>query len=132
MSCTTLNLWLETVKRKTQRQRLPARLLGFTLVLGACGLADSGGRQPISLADVQLFPDGRTLSVGVNSCNGTPTADVDQGTDEVRITAEAYIPGGDDQESCMDEVTVELAELLGNRRVVDGISGQELEVERLE
>ncbi len=83
------------------------------------------------MADAHLFPDGRTLSVGVNSCNGTPTADVDQGTDEVRITAEAYIPGGDDQDSCMDEVTVGLTEPLGNRRVVDGTTGQELEVERL-
>jgi hypothetical protein len=102
------------------------------LVVGACGLGGVGGRRAISLADAQLFPDGRTLSIGVNSCNGAPTAEVDQRADEVLVTAEAYIPGGDDQDSCMDEVTVELAEPLGNRSVVDGVSGENLVVRKLE
>lgn len=85
------------------------------------------GRQPVGLArTVDLSSDGLTLFVGVNSCQGDPSAEVDQGTDAIRIAVKSYIPPGDDQDGCADEVIVSLDEPLGERRIIDEVTSAEL------
>ncbi len=93
----------------------------------ASGDVDEGGRRPVGLAmTVDVSSDGLTLFVGVNSCNGEPSATVSQGADAIRISVESYIPGGDDQDGCADEVIVSLDEPLGERVIVDEVAGTEL------
>ncbi len=88
---------------------------------------DEGGRQPVGLArTVDVSSDGLTLFVGVSSCNGDPSAEVDQGTDAIRIAVESYVPPGDEQDGCADELIVSLDEPLGARRIVDEVTGAEL------
>lgn len=89
--------------------------------------ASENGRQRVGLArTVDVSSDGLTLFVGVNSCNGDPSAEVDQETDSITIAVESYVPPGDDQDGCADEVIVSLDEPLGERRIVDEVTGAEL------
>lgn len=96
-------------------------------VLSTTTAASENGRQRVGLErSVNVSSDGLTLFVGVNSCNGDPSAEVDQETDAIRIAVESYIPPGDDQDGCADEIIVSLDEPLGERRIVDEVTGAEL------
>lgn len=69
----------------------------------------------------------RTLTVSVNTCNANPRAAVVEGEQQITITVEAdRQPLGLDD--CADSIAIELEEPLGDRRVIDGTSGQELPV----
>lgn len=69
----------------------------------------------------------RTLTVAVNTCNATPRAAVTETDQVVSISVRSDRPpfGSDD---CADSIDIELEEPLGERRVVDGTSGDELAV----
>ena len=107
------------VRRLAQREGFLG--LGVTLLVFGCG----GGRQPASLAEVRLGDDARTLIVSVNSCQGSPSASVAEEPDRVVITAEANL---DSDRTCLDGLTIELGEILGQRDVIDGVSGQSMSV----
>lgn len=88
------------------------------------------GADPRRVADLRgpvfVSADDRTLSVSVPSCNGEPSALVDEGADTVTIEVTTDPSSQDD---CLDGVTVQLAAPLDGRRVVDGRSGDLLQTE---
>ena len=68
----------------------------------------------------------RTLVLSIDACNGSNTAETTERSDQVRVkvrTDEAR--GGDD---CSDVVTIQLKEPLGDRPLIDGSTGREVEV----
>ena len=93
-------------------------ILTCTLVVTVgCGLLP----KQVPITEARLGDDGRTLELGVASCNAEHTVEVDeQAADEVRITVTAR---GDDGNDCMDGVSVVLKEQLEGRTVVDGSTG---------
>ncbi|MGH1491805.1 MAG: hypothetical protein ACRBK7_20850 [Acidimicrobiales bacterium] len=91
------------------------------------------GRRTTSVGAAFLY-DPATFEVIVDSCNGDPQlVDLDESTDEVRIRVVSWHPGyfdgGDD---CLDQLEVTLTEPLGDRRLVDASSGDEIEVDGLD
>lgn len=76
-----------------------------------------------------LTPDETTFFVGVASCNGSPTFTLDETEDSVVVNANSRVPDTDGREHCLDGVTVELAEPLGDRPVIDGLSGRIVDFE---
>lgn len=93
----------------------------MTLLVFGCGV----GRQPASLAEVRLGDDASTLIVSVNSCHGSPSASVAEEPGRIVITAEANL---DSDQTCLDGLTIELGEILGERDVIDGVSGKSMSV----
>lgn len=117
-----------------ETMRSAAVLLALTFVAstGCSSVVDGGGRRPVGLASMfDVSPDQLTLFLGVDSCNGGPTAVVDQGPDVIRVSVESFIPGGDESEACADAITVVLDEPLSDRLVVDGVTDRELRPTRV-
>lgn len=90
-------------------------------LVAGCG----AGRQPASLTEVRLGDDGRTLIASSNSCHGSPSASAVEESGQVVITTEANL---DDDRTCLDGLTIELSKILGDRSVVDGVSGKPMNV----
>lgn len=98
-----------------------AVLLVASLVLLGCG-----GRRDARIVDAVLEGD-RTLVLSIDACNAddnrTETTEED---DAVTIAVNTDDPpGGDD---CADGVTVELADPLGNRALIDESTSEPVEV----
>lgn len=87
-------------------------------------------RRPVEVLSAFAAGDGTTVEIGAGSCDGDPTVSTDETADEVtvRVTAEVVVEG--DRFECQDLVEVTLDAPLGNRRLVDGVSGTEVPVER--
>lgn len=103
----------------------------FCNLVLACALASTGGcgllPKQVPILEASLGIDGRTLELGVASCNAQHTVEVDeQAPDEVRITVTAR---GTDGNDCMDGVTAVLKEELNGRTIVDGSTGNLVGVE---
>jgi hypothetical protein len=90
------------------------------------------GRRTTAVGDA-FFHDPATFEVTVNSCNGDPQlVDLDESTDEVRIRVVSWHPGHfDGADDCLDQLEVTLTEPLGDRRLVDASSGEEVKVDGL-
>lgn len=100
------------------------RVLGVVML--TCGVAScgSGGTE---IVDVYGLPDSTTLELSVDTCDALSiSVDVEEDADEVRLTVTTE--GGDEGPECLDSVDVELDEPLGDRRVVDTSTGDELEI----
>ena len=102
------------------------------VMLAACGSSDeqvarSDGRVPTQLLDAVLtHPD--TLDVVVASCNKQPTVQVTEDDGVVTVTAFALPSDPRGEDGCADVVIVRLDQPLGDRRVVDGFSGDNVTV----
>ncbi len=107
-------------------------VFAFLVSAGCSSASGQGGRRPVGLARTfDVSPDQLTLFLGVNSCNGDPTAIVDQGTDAIRVSVESFIPGGDEFDACADGISVVLEEPLGDRVVIDGVTDKPLRPTRV-
>lgn len=94
------------------------------LTLVAC----SPGRGEVPISEARA--DGETSSVlelGVSSCNGDPDAEVTETPDAITVTVTADLPGSN-SDDCADGMTIPLSEPLGQRKVVDGATGQTLDI----
>lgn len=91
------------------------------LILAAC-------TRTATIVEVVL-PDGasQTLVVGVDTCNADPRVAVVEDGQSITLTvrADRHPFGSDD---CADSVSVPLDEPLGDRHVLDGVTGDELGV----
>ena len=103
---------------------------GAWLLIAVCSLAAAGGcglHETVPIMEATLSEDGRTLDLGVGSCNAQHTVEVEeQAVGEVRVTVTAR---GDDGNDCMDVVRAVLQEELSGRTVVDGSTGAVVGVE---
>jgi hypothetical protein len=102
----------------------------LALMLGAIGWA------VVQLArgeegEVSVFAataDGTRLTLSIESCNAKEIdIAVEESADEVVVAARVTDPANGDD--CADGATVTLAAPLGDRRLVDGLSGRELHCE---
>jgi Domain of unknown function (DUF4352) len=79
----------------------------------------------VRIGGVSGEPLSRTLSFGLNTCNADLSADVEETAEEVRIRVHAENNTTGD---CADGMRVTLDDDLGNRRVIDDRTGEELRV----
>jgi hypothetical protein len=100
-----------------RQMRRSVALVLATLVLASCS---RGERQLVEMrSPASISADGRTLTVGVESCNGGPTVELVERADTVIASVTSYVPRGD-RDDCQDIVTIELQRPLGSRALVDG------------
>jgi hypothetical protein len=96
------------------------------LALAGCGPNEQRG--PVTLTTATLEAPAR-LRIEVPSCNGNPeVTDLDQADDAV--TVEVTTTTRREGDDCLDAVTIDLDEPLGDRHLIDGKSGDELAVAR--
>jgi hypothetical protein len=76
---------------------------------------------------IVLMPDGRTLVLGVPTCNGAPAARVDETgtTVHLLVTSDA-----NSHLACLDALSVRLKSPLGSRVVIDDETGRQIAVRR--
>jgi hypothetical protein len=95
--------------------------VGAVLVLmAACESSDD-----VRISGVDGEPLSRTLSLGINTCNADLSTEVEETAEEVRIRVHAENNTTGD---CRDSIRVTLDDDLGNRRVIDDRTGEELRV----
>ncbi len=69
--------------------------------------------------------DGRTLNLTVGSCNANLTAEVEESPSQVTVTVTARDNTGND---CLDGLSVHLDQPLGDRQLLDGVTGDVVSV----
>jgi hypothetical protein len=99
--------------------------LGVALVVGLVVLLAGCSTNP-AINEVYLRSDGVTIEFGVGSCNADLDAEVVESdtTVEVTITAE-----NDTSQDCADLVVITLDRPLGERELVNGSTGEVLDVQ---
>lgn len=103
-------------------------LLTRVVVVAALAFGISGCSQgSADIQDAFVSPDGRTLELIVGACNADLTAVVDESGDtvEITVTAKNENRGAD----CAGGIQVSLDSELGDRSVIDGSNGQEVNVQ---
>lgn len=96
------------------------------VVLASCG----GERRLVELrSPASVSSDGRTVTVGVASCNGRPSVQISESTGAVVAAVTSYIPAGD-QDGREDVVRFQLSEPLGRRALIDGSNNAAIELVR--
>ena len=98
------------------------RVLGVVVLM--CGVASCGGGGTRIVAAYGLA-DSTRLELSVDTCGAEISVDVEETADEVRILAETE---GGEKAECLDSTVVALDEPLGDRRVVDASTGDEVEL----
>ena len=126
----------------TKRMHAPlAVILGFTVfltvVLGACVQETSAvdraqaavpsGQELRGVVEVFGLPTSRTLLLTVDACGRNPVVSAQESEDEVIISV-TVATSRDAFADCGESAEVNLAEPLGDRRVVDASSGSDLNV----
>jgi hypothetical protein len=82
-------------------------------------------RDPRPVTEVQhVTGDRRTLIVSVGSCNGDPSVTASETADRVALSA----TGGDTSDDCLDGAEVTLDEPLGDRVVIDAMTGDQVPI----
>jgi hypothetical protein len=102
--------------------------LAVGMVLTACSGSDDGADPTPPIMEAHQLRNDRRLALSVAACpeGHVVRAEVDEGPDVVTITAHT---DGSYLGDCADGVTVELAEPVGERRLVDGSTGDTVEVQ---
>lgn len=91
------------------------------VAIALCSACGQDGPAPISF--VVVSPDGLTLTVNLETCNADKIrTDVEEGPEEVIISI--TVEGADRNNDCADLTDVGLTRPLGDRRVVDGTTGE--------
>ena len=95
------------------------------LMLGGCGPGLMGGPAGQPLIGARLLPEDPTaVEVEFSGCTNSPEVDVFESESTVRITVAG--PNGGCEP--VHELTVELDQPLGERTLVDGATGDEMDV----
>ena len=107
-------------------RRVRAGAVGVaTIAAGLVLVAACESSDDVRIGGVDGEPSWRLLSLGINTCNADLSADVQETAEEVRIRVHAENNTTDD---CGDLLRVTLDDALGNRRVIDDRTGEELRV----
>ena len=101
------------------------RLVSFTsaclLAVLATGCAGGEGRGPQRIEGWSVADD--KLNLWIDTCDGDPETTLEESEAEVVITV--ISTKRDVGDACQDPVEVVLSQPLGDRRVVDGTTGEE-------
>lgn len=96
-------------------------VLPWLVTLAAGVLAGCSGGQP-TLYEYQVTDSGTRVNVTIDACGEGPSAQVVEETpDAVRIRADIDRPSSND---CLEHASVDLAEPLGDRAVIDDRTGE--------
>lgn len=97
----------------------------FELLNFAGSTKDGEGRMLVPLLyEAEAFDTNETeFSVGVASCNGSPTFTLVEDATTITVTATTWFPNGNDRSDCLDVIRVDLDAPIGDRQIVDGFSG---------
>jgi Domain of unknown function (DUF4352) len=98
-----------------------ATIAAGLVLMAACESSDDD----VLIRGVSGEPSSRLLSLGINTCNADLSADVEETAEVVRIRIHAENDTSDD---CGDGMRLTLDDALGNRRVIDDRTGEELHV----
>lgn len=95
----------------------------MALILAGCGRRGTG------IMDVSTTSDPRVLELGTSECHAEPRARAEETDDVVTlwVTQKRTIRFAN-QNACAGLVRVQLRDPLGDRQLVDGIDGSELEI----
>jgi len=108
--------------------RIGALLLAAVMLAGCAALGLQARRGPVSLSNMTLVGEA-TLEAGLSTCGGEPElASLEQAADVVTVEVVATAPVNGIGPSCSDILRVDLDAPLGDREVVDAVSGQTLPV----
>ncbi len=106
------------------RRRVPLVVLGsLALVCAACVFGDPE-RQILEAQVVDA--DGLHVELVVASCNGNPTAEVDEDDDRIVVR----VTGGTTNDDCADGLCVVLDQPIDGRALVDATTDAEVRVAR--
>ena len=113
-------------------ERITVERTGDTRPLFCFELADFAGsnrdgemRLPVpAVGELEVSDDGLQLILGVPSCNGNPTVAVTESDAEVRFQIATQIPTDPNRDDCLDGASIDLAEPLGDRLVIDEVGGR--------
>jgi hypothetical protein len=127
----------EKVKDAGERTGLGRMALALSIGLSACrpiaGQTDpQTQRGSVSLEGQQVEREGETvLSFTVPSCHGDPeVVDLEERPDRVLVEVVTTQVRSGDRMDCQDVVLIELERPLGDREVIDAVSGSSLDVAR--
>jgi hypothetical protein len=110
---------------RSQRALAGAGALLLTLVLAGCF---GDGREQVEVLDAMTWPGADVISLSVDSCNASPSVKVVEQAGEVVVEVEADDPGLN-RDDCADNVLICLDEPLGDRVLVDDVSGDVVSVD---
>jgi hypothetical protein len=91
------------------------------------GMLLSGCSASAHILEASIQGDGRTLNLIVGTCNADLTTEVDESRSQVVVTVTARNDTSDD---CLDGVVVHLDQPLGDRQLLDGVTGSRVPVKR--
>ncbi|WP_062306120.1 hypothetical protein [Demequina subtropica] len=97
-------------------------LVGSLLVLAGCDASEpTETRGPVPI--VGWSNGGDVQVVHIDTCNGDPVAEIveTESTVTITVTSTKRDPG----DACLDSLKVELEADLGDRQVIDGVTGEE-------
>lgn len=119
-NCDGQSLWVTCRRSQT--------LVLSAVILASCSTLEGGERKLVELRSPgTLSDDGRTVTVGVESCNGRPTVEVTESAAAVIVRVTSFVPNGD-QDGCQDAVTIVMQQPLGGRAFVDGSTDAEIDL----
>jgi hypothetical protein len=93
-------------------------LIGVIMMFAVSCVGGTADRQIMGIQSVSA--DERSLWLSVASCNGNPTAEVDEGEDEIVVR----VRGGDTNDDCADGVCIRLDEPLAGRTLTDATTNR--------
>jgi hypothetical protein len=93
----------------------------LAVVCGACSFGDTG-RQILEAQEVDA--DGGSLELMLASCNGDPTAEVDERDDRIVVR----VTGGTTNNDCADVICIVLDQPIDGRPLIDATTDAEVPV----
>ena len=77
------------------------------------------------ISEAYLSADGKTIDLGVNSCNDDLSVQVIESETTVEVTVTAK---NDTNDACSDAIKITLEQPMGDRLLIDGSTGETLRV----
>lgn len=103
--------------------------MGIALLLGLVGVVVSACSYQPEIYSAKARDDGTTVGLEMNNCHGDYSVSVVESADEVRVrVTDNRTPISLSGDDCSDVVTIELAEPLGDRRLVNDANGDPVSV----
>ncbi|MEQ8719295.1 MAG: hypothetical protein RIE08_16920 [Acidimicrobiales bacterium] len=105
------------------------RRLGLVVAIALLALATScsGGVHDVAILQAEVHDSGRSLSLGIATCNASDI-EVELVENETAVNVVVSAVGGTGGDDCMDRTAVELLMPLGERVLVDDVTGMEVTV----
>jgi hypothetical protein len=105
---------------------MDAKAIGLLLIVALVSVAACTTSPHAQIMEATTGADGRTLELVVGTCNADLTTKTEESPTQVTVTVTARNDTSDD---CLDGVVVHLDRPLGDRRLVDGATGETVRIQ---